>query len=42
MPPERVHPNIVRELGIADGDVAAHALGEALPSKIPEDSCSVD
>jgi hypothetical protein len=39
---EWVHPDIRGELGVADGDVSAHSLGEAFPGEIAEDGCCVD
>lgn len=40
--PERVHPDIVWELGVTNGDVPAHSLREAFPREVSEDGCGVD
>ena len=42
MPPEGIHPNVVWELGVTDGDVPAHTFREALASEVTEDGCRVD
>lgn len=39
---ERVHPDVVRELRVANRDVPTHALSEALSREVPENSCGVD
>lgn len=40
--PQRVHPDVLWELGIAHRDVSRHALGEALAGKVTEDGGGVD
>ena len=39
---ERIHPHIGGKFGVTDGNVSAHALGEAFPREIAEDGGSVD
>ena len=42
MPTERIYPDITGELGVADGDVAAHAFSKPFPGKVTEDGCRMD
>ena len=42
MPPERVHPDVILELRVADADVPGLALGEALAREVAEGGSGVD
>jgi len=40
--PEWVHPDVVLEFGVSDGNVTGHAFGETFSGEVPEDGCGVD
>ena len=42
MPPERIHPDVILVLGVADADVPRLALGEALAREVAEGGGGVD
>lgn len=42
MPPERVHPDVILVLGVADADVARLALCESLAREVAEGGSGVD